>query len=175
MQRAPQMRPHSLDTRVMLFLEGRNLRIRFLAVCLHDASDAFSTSACTSFRHENSHQTLPIHRVESGHTSITDAPDVQHSQRTGVPSNPGKLCCSRSSGGWASEWSDSSTGDVKGDDDEKPGSSAVSDSISGGRCRGRGGCGAKQRRGAAREATVHCWVGDGAEVARFTPPGRLRH
>ena len=117
----------------------------------------------------------PCPYKRSEHTSITDAPDVQHSQRTGVPSNPGKLCCSRSSGGWASEWSDSSTGDVKGDDDEKPGSSAVSDSISGGRCRGRGGCGAKQRRGAAREATVHCWVGDGAEVARFTPPGRLRH
>ena len=48
-----------------------------------------------------------------------------NSQRTGAPSNPGRLDCSCISGGCASGVSDStsSTGDVSGEADEKPWSS----------------------------------------------------
>ena len=55
----------------------------------------------------------------------TTAPkESSNSQRTGVPSSPGKFCGSCASSGGDSGLSEySSAGDVKGEDDETPGSS----------------------------------------------------
>ncbi len=111
-----------LDACIMLLLKGCDLSVRFLAVRLRGVVGTF--------------EHLPPPLTPTG-THIKPCPcsgkicipphhkEGKDSQRTGVPSKPGRFCDSCALSGGESGVSEySSVGDIKGEDDETPGSSA---------------------------------------------------